>query len=483
MINRQFFLRKFIIIFFQFAALIVTFVCFCFNRLDGYNWLWCLPVTFFFAFTYFGYKFWLKNRFFNNLILYLINIVCFLKYVITPLSMIFQEYFGTWGGEYGMWGPTPTTDVLTKAIFLECGEVIFVYLTYIVCMRRHGNKIIQSDYVKDNNVILFKNRFIIYLFCAVSFIYIILVSPGSLSLKSLISVTETSPQIVDINHPGIVIVFKQIFLISLMLILLDCIYKKIKNDVIKIMLSYLVLAIYMSLNMSYSRWDLLFALIAGSYIIYLYYGKKVLKYSVLLACIAIIGMLAISRIKFMYALEDTASTQSLISMLFGQMQDYFSGPRLVAQSIEVSDKFQAEIGFSTIINDLFGNVPIISDFFDQENRINRYFCYYNFNTWGNTSLLMPMLGETYCYVPFFPWLLSVFYSALIFKLDILSRKTQYLEFRYLYVLEECWLAFALCLNSQTNWGHIIQVFIFPGIIFWLNKKITIKGRKQKHSRI
>ena len=91
------------------------------------------------------------------------------------------------------------------------------------------------------------------------------------------------------------------------------------------------------------------------------HGKAVLKYSMALGCIAVVGVFAISRVKFRYALDASSTTKALISMLFGQMQDYFSGPRLVAQSIEARRMFKNEIGMGTIINDLFGNVPLISE--------------------------------------------------------------------------------------------------------------------------
>lgn len=475
--RRQLISDKFVIILFQCASLLVSFICGYYNLLEGYNWLWCLPLTYFLAFTCFSYAVWLKDQYTSRLLLYLINIVCFLKYVITPLSMISQEYISTWGNSYGMWGPTPAPSVMTKAIFFECGEILCVFITYTYCIKKARRKLADSVSLDMSETYLFQNRTVIYFFCAVSFVYLVIVSPDTLSLKSLTSVTEMSSSTGTSSHPGITIVLKQVLLISLMLLLMDLIYRRIKNKTVKISMSYVVLVLYISLNMSYSRWDLLFALIAGCYVLYIYYGKAVIKYSVVLGCIAIIGVLAISRVKFRYALDESSTTKMLIAMLFGQMQDYFSGPRLVAQSIEVSRIFKQNIGIGTILNDLFGNVPLVSELCNQENRINRYFCYYNFNRWDNTSLLMPLIGEGYCYLPFFPWFLSIFYSVLVFKIDSMSKLSKCLEMKYLCVLEECWLAFALCLNSQTSWGHIIQVFIMTYLIFRINSKIVIKRHK------
>ena len=105
--NNQLTLDKFIVITFQCVSLLVSLICGYYNLLDGYDWLWCLPLTYFIIFTIFGYAVWLKDTYTNRLLLYLVNIACFLKYVITPLSMMSQEYFSVWGSSYGMWGPTP----------------------------------------------------------------------------------------------------------------------------------------------------------------------------------------------------------------------------------------------------------------------------------------------------------------------------------------------------------------------------------------
>lgn len=198
--------------------------------------------------------------------------------------------------------------------------------------------------------------------------------------------------------------------------------------------------------------------------------------------VIIMGLFSITTYKFRYALNSDASVGTIIGMLFGQMQDYFSGPRLVAQSIEVAKNYSGQIGFPTIINDIFGNMPLISGLCDQTNRINGYFCNYNFGNWTNKTLLMPMVGEGYCYLPFMPWLLSMFFAALTIYFDYKQQMTTDLEFKYLYTLEGCWLAFSICLNSQTNWGHFIQVFVMTFIVFKLNRKFTLKLSKNKYCK-
>lgn len=456
--------------YFTTISIIISLICIFYNKLEGYNLLFLMPLTYALVCLVFFYM--IPHRYTLGPIFMLANIVCFMKYSITALSIIIQEYFRIWGNEYGMWGPTPSDEILSLAIIIDCGEILAIYLTYLISIRRFCKKNVTLEN-KNIDICLFKNKSIIILFCLCAFIYIIFVFPEAFSLKSIIRANNSliSEQI---QHKGIIVVFKQIFLITMFLLLEHVIYKKIYRRWIKIFFSYAILLIYISMNMSYSRWDILFAFLSGNYILFHYYGKRIFAYIFAVIPIIFIGFIAITRAKFNYSITEDAGVLYVCATMFAQMQDYFSGPRLVAQSIEVADMFSADINVGTIVNDLFGNVPLVSEFVNQNDRMNRYFCYYNFGNWNNKSLLIPMIGEGFCYFRYMPYFLSIFYSWLVVLFDINSQKCQDLEFKYLYVLEGCWLAFAICLNSQTNWGHFIQVFVMTWFVFAINKKCVIK---------
>lgn len=451
---------------------ISTFICLAFNKLDGYEFLFLIPLTYSIASLLFYFSL-IKNS--NEevfgFVFILFNFAIFLKYAITPLSMIIQEYYSSWGAGYGQWGPTPPKATLFQGIIIESIEVIFVFLTLHLIKTKNLKKI-KKRINSESSDILFKNRIFILVFCALALLYILIVDPNALSLKSLFN-AEVSER-ASLEHAGIITVCKQVLVISVFLLTIDAIYKKVKLNVnMKIIMSLFVLALYLSLNMSMSRWGLVFSAISGCYLLNYYYGKFVKKYIIFVFGVVGIGFISISLLKFSYAISSDASISKIIGMLFGQMQDYFSGPRLVAQSIEVAKQYHNEIGISTIFNDLIGNVPLLSSFADQGNRINRYFCHYNFGNWNNASLLMPMVGEGYCYIPIFPWFLSIFYTWIAMIFDFNCFKSKYIEYRYLYLLEGCWLSFSLCLNSQTNLGHLIEVFFCTLIIFSCNRKVSI----------
>lgn len=469
-------------ILFSFIGIFSSIVCVLLNKLDIYSWLWLMPLIYSAVIVIFS-KSKVNHRYNSGLVFKLANFACLMKYAVTPIGMVFAEYSSVWGRPEGMWGPTPKKEIITEAIIIETIECILVYITfYFAIQKKNRKKKINTE--GNNCLVLFKNRIVVGAFCIIAFLYILLVSPNSLKFSGVVNVSQNASSEVSetIEHAGVVVVFKQILLISILLLLWDFIYKKINVKHGKIFLSLIVFAGYLSLTSSYSRWNLLFALVSGFYVLGLYYGKEIRKYIFIFAIIFVMAFIGISTVKFSYSIGETPSINTLFSTIFAQMQDYGSGPRLVAQAIDMRRKYRNYFGLSTVINDLFGNVPLISVFFNQQNRMNSYFCNYNFGNWTNRSLLLPMVGEGYCYIPFFPWYLSIVFAILIIIFDNRAKTEKYLEFKYLYMLEGCWLSFSLCLNFQTNWGHLIQVFAMTWLVYALNKKVTLKRKSSVKGR-
>lgn len=456
--------------FINICSLISLLICLIFNKVKGYNLLFLMPLTHLIVYNSFIYIVTRKklNLWKPGLIMKMVFIVSTLKYSIMPISMIVQEYLLLWGNAYGKWGPTPHDNMLLLGIVLCCLEEFVIYIVYLIYIFNKSN-------VRNDNIVKLGNKWILVTFCIFAFIYIIIFSPSTLSLKSFFnSSLQTSSSSNQLTHEGIITILRNILSIGILVLSLDFAKTKIKNSWGQILTTYLILLFVLSINMGMSRWQILFLFITGTYFIYLYFGKKSFIPAIILAIIVSIAAITITRIKFSYQLKLNASLFDVVSMLFCQMPDYFSGPRLVAQGIDMASKFQSQIGLSTIYNDLLGNMPIISSFIDQVNRINSYFCNYNFGVWSNNTLLIPMVAEGYNYLPIFPFVLTIFYSYLQIKFDSMQQKERSLDMKFLYTLEGLWLSFAFCLNSQTNWGHFIELFVMSYLVLKVNKKIKIK---------
>jgi hypothetical protein len=163
-----------------FVALIAAVICTSFNKLAIYRLLWLIPLAYGIAYFIFNSTKTVKNYKFG-VILHVFNIAAFFKYVLTPVAMVYQEYYSVWGGPEGMWGPTPRTSVMNWAIAIESVESIAVYITVYIVIRFVLNKHREEQISIQKNPILFKNRSLIYAFCIIALVYIIAVSPSVVS--------------------------------------------------------------------------------------------------------------------------------------------------------------------------------------------------------------------------------------------------------------------------------------------------------------
>ena len=73
---------------------ISTFICLAFNKLVGYEFLFLIPLTYSIVSLLFYFSLIKKsNEEVFGFVFILFNFAIFLKYAITPLSMIIQEYY------------------------------------------------------------------------------------------------------------------------------------------------------------------------------------------------------------------------------------------------------------------------------------------------------------------------------------------------------------------------------------------------------
>jgi hypothetical protein len=463
------------------TSLISIFISLIFNTLEEYQFIFLLPLAYMiFSMIFFNIHL-IKLNYKPNIIFILANIVMMIKYTLTPLSIVFQQYTGFWGSSRGKWGPDPSALSMNLAIILMVLEILFIYITYfcVISFLSKRNKLRKYSNIESSNFSIFENRIVIVPFIFIVFVWLLIFAPEIFRIKSFFIIGDDfSKTILIHSSAGLVKILTRILRFSVFLIIEDIIYKNYKKtkSIANVFISFIALILYMGIISSTSRWELLFAAISGCYLLYVLYGNKIKIFTVPVIAIFLVAFMSITIYKFSYAISGGDSFQTVLGVLCSQFQDYFSGPRLVAQAIEMKELLGTHIGLSTIINDLFGNFPGLADFFNQQDRINAYFCYYNFGYWNNNTLLIPMLGEGFCYISIFPFFLSMFYEALVVIFDNMVTNSKRLEFKYLYVLEGCWLSFSICLNTQTSWGHFIELFLLTYIVFYLNNKISIKKR-------
>lgn len=450
-------------------ALGVTIYTLLFTVNDTYVLLWLLPLGYFFS-TLIYYIIFTRTYYNYGVVFITANIIIFIRYVVTPFSIVFSSAYSGIG-----FGPNPSQTSMGLSIILMVFELISVYFITIFAISYYGKRQRLYYKIKNTPVKILKNKSIVILFMVLTLPIIIILSPDSLIPNNLSSIGEKSNFISDIPFSGAILLIipaLRLCFLFISLSLLRKMYEK-SNKPIPMIMAWVIVILYLSILISTSRWIIIFSSILCMLVMASLFPKTPkIFYGILIAATSTI-FASISIYKFSWALKSSLNPyKDILTVLFGQFQEYFSGPRVVAQAIDMADLYGNRIGITTLINDFMGSVPLVSNLIDQSDRVNVYFNLYL--DVGNVSHIIPMLGNSYAYFPYFPVVFMLISQWLMVRFDYKSRNEQYIEFKYIYAYLGLFFAMSMGFNVQIIFGNFLSYFLLPWLIFTINRKVTMK---------
>jgi hypothetical protein len=335
--------------------------------------------------------------------------------------------------------------------------------------RKHFRRIINN-----NNYTVYNERYaLLVVYIIVAAVFVLSKQPALLLMDNYFIYTGNS----DLNEtsmPGMYVIlsdtFKKVFLI-VALIYCKKKYNKHRNK-IYLLLAASSVAFNMALNTGGTRIRMVFALILGVYFLVYVFGKIPKILYIFGAVLCLVSFISVSTVKFSYAIGDSTNlVTAVLTIMSGQFQDYFAGPRLIGQMIEVHKIYGNRISISTFINDFTGSIPIISNSVNQADRINYYFnIYCNMN---NQTLIAPVLGIGYCYCPAFPFFFSIIFEYFVIKLDYKMTITNQLTYKYLYAYMGYVCGMCMGYSTQNIYAQFVSAFIPLLVLFKLNNCLQI----------
>jgi hypothetical protein len=452
-----------------------------FNKKEIYNYLFLLPVSYMIFAPVFYFILFKFNVYHYGPIFKFANIVIFIRYIITPLAAVYTQYHKGWGiqGNEG-WGPDPSPDSMNYAVFLMMVELFFGFFIILISVIGCQKKEMKREEAlknKKSDILFFENRFVIVIFLALSLMFLLAVSPQVLLNKEFLVLSQNfQKSAISFKFDGLVTLLVKVFKTTLMLLAYSIFYQRYlkKESSINILLSFLILTLFLGWNVSPSRWNVLFLFLSSFTILRMLYPRIPKVYGWSMVALLLISVVSISLYKFNWLIKGSENpVLDIIGIAFGQCQDYFSGPRVVGQCIDMKEILGNRITFSTMVNDIFGNFPGLADSINQQNRINAYFNYYNYGNFYHDTLIMPMIGIGYCVFPLFPSIFTIICLFFVVKIDYASVSTTLMEFKYAYLYFGFYLAMCMGFSIQIVIGHIYSVFLPFILLYYLNRKISV----------
>ncbi len=350
----------------------------------------------------------------------------YFKYVILPFLVISI-------GSYFSFGKIPLKESLDEAIYLQCIELIFIYFG-----------IYLSFYKKIKNIIEKRKENIQFLIMGLVLL--------------ILSSTKISSFVILKNIGYLLIYFYFIFSIK----------NKVKNGKIW---SYLISIVYLYFIKDNSRWTILFSTISILYILKILYKNITRKeyFYICLFSLMIILSITLNKFSWIKIVYKTDSIFQILKITISAVQEYFSGPKLLAQVIEMNKEM---ITIKTFINDFLGSIPIISKIINQQDRTNVYYnLYLGLN---NTSQIIPISGIGYIYFPYIFYVLSFINYYFVGYFDKKYRIIKTIDKKYIYINFGLFLCMGIGFNTQIIIGAYFYVFLIPLTILKVAKYLKIK---------
>lgn len=450
------------------TSFIISLYTFGNNKNLTYKWIYLLPLSYF-VLTFF-YNVVSKNvNYRENYILIFCKIVIYIRFVIVPFFMAYLNIYDGLG-----YGQNPSRVSVNFAIILMIIELLFVYITLSIAKIYYSYSKIENS----KELFLFKKKTVVIGYLIISIPLLLAIEPFSILPKNILSI-DTISSISEFNIAGYIDIFSRASTITLLFLVISMLKNKYdktqKNKVYFTILAWLSILIYLTIIFSTSRWTILFStMILISLMSSLFPNTPKLFY-IILVTVIIFSLITISLYKFSWMFfGEVFSIKLLLTTLLGQLQEYFSGPRPVAQALEMIQTSSNYIDVTTLIADFSGSIPGLAKSIDQTNRIN--FIYNQFLMLPNSSQIIPNIGIGFAYFAYFPPIFTCIFMWYVVKFDFKFSVVNDIEFKYIYGVMGLYFAMSMGLNTQSIWGHFLVDFVPLWLLYSINNKIIIKNK-------
>jgi len=449
-----------------FAVTVAVFIL-CYDT--AYKAIAVLPLAYMILNALFSYQLMRNRAYPLGLICKIELYVVFIRYVLTPLSIALTGEFYTSRANTSDSSVNLAVALMVVELF---GAYLVMYVAHIYYAKRIKSVTLAQVEIPNNTLVLTA-------FAVLGTAIILMGEPNALMPASFFvlgedySIVEPSTSLETFYHVLGKMVKPVAFLVFFSTLKRH--YDKTGNRIF-IWLSCALAVLFVGMYTGTRRWQIVFAGITSGYLIVTAYDDIPQGVMLGLAAIVSISFFSTSLYKFSWAVQGSSEPIRDIAVeMFGMFQDYFSGPRVVANSIEMKSVYGRHIGLATFANDFLGSVPIVARRIDQTDRINAYFnMYHNLHT---TPLIMPMIGIGYCYCPIFPPIFSMLCQWLVVAIDYRFQTSEFIQYRYLYLYWGLYLAMFWGFNTQIVFGTFIIPFLPLLLLFKLNDRICMKKRR------
>ena len=458
------YLRTMILICSVLIGIVSTLSVFLYNESNGYELLWILP----FIYTIFFICFLKIQNYIYNPGMFIFNIVCIIRYIVTPLLV-------TFGGTY--YGPG--RGVLLSNEHISFGIILMIFES--ICIIIFMYFMIPKFYKDENrNIKLQKidiKKYTPFKVMVLLALIIIILNPSSLDKFNFFILSSDSEHYgygEMVSGIGSLILDWTKVIIPLLLV---AFFYKQFNIFSKMRYYYLCL-FSLLLNLMFftgiSRASAIIPAVVSIFLMFKLFPRFKRRTFIVISISTLFVALSLT---FYKSFSTTTGEMSLSlfdsAWLRNFFQIYYSGPQMFGYAIKTKELLGDLVTPFMFLNDLFGNLPIFSRFADLENRSIVLFNNAVYNNNLTRDQVIPTMGQGILYLGYgFSFLFTLCFVFIFMKFDSLYRRSTELIEIYLYA----YIAIQFAHNHAGNiniLANFVYIFCIPLFLLLLISKYRI----------
>jgi len=413
----------------------------------------------------------MKYGVFRYLGITIMNMILFVRYVISPLySSITNTYYHS--------GSIRTDDFTnTVSIALMILEMMSIFLVFHFGIRKLlplRDKLSIYHKKKSGNTSVYN---VAILIGVLSF----LIFPGIRANTNFLIAKDFDGGNFN-TIAGIGLIFTQISLQALLVVTaIRQFRRKLKREKVNKALILFVTLLQISVFWNTSRLNVLAnGIIATSFLNHLkLISKTSINIIIALSVISVISITALTDV----GQGSVGNFQGAVAGQYGNnnqqtndyFQAYFGGSSLIATTIAIEPKVSNSLNVLTFLNEIASSILFVRQVFPASDNFTTTQFNYVFGYKGGNSMILPTLGQSYLYFGF--WgssLLSIAFSLLLLwgEKKVIQSKT--IGEKYAFIVLLVWVAFFPMQNLNIISATFFNVFLTFFLLSKLNRKIKIQ---------
>lgn len=423
--------------------------------------LWMLPLLYAVCFLVFMVGKW----YFTKMTILIINGCCFVRYVCLP----FAYYYMNTGNLKMFRDKLFYNGSVIMIMFCEMSAIFFTISSYADRLYTGEKAAAQMEL---DNKIAGGSAFCILM----AGILLVMRKPNLIHIRILLhgSIVESSVMADFIYNSASVI-------LVLWLILRIKKTRYLHSDNLKCMLSFLIWCVFAldaSINTigNIGRWGLVIRLCVGLFLFRELYREQFWSLVILAGIFVGISVFCLTIRKFEQSMGDMDFLSSLKWIFnYKALNAYCDGPTNIAYAVKMKAESGSSYSVLTLVNDIFGNFPVVNHFFSADNRSPIYFNLAIYESGIAKDQICPLSGQAYgaLYYPGI-FLINGIVTYTAMKLDSTGEREHEILKRYIFK----YLAVVWGLSTFLNLNIIFQMLwinTLPLILIQcFNYKIRIK---------